>query len=342
MKTTRGEIYFVRELETGLFSPFTKIGLISYDKERSSSDRLPEHQTGNPRKLVISHYVATDCVNAVETYMHRKYAKLRGLGEWFRFDEALLAEAIGFCEQLASRFAGEVAVLELSKNLKDSTSDGIVVEPSDEAKQWFSKYVVSSSLIHECDNLEAMYEELIREAELAGEDTSRNATNRTAERPEFKEKEFKEKYGELWTKYAQPVTTVSGRFMPEKFDKGDIEMVSDLPDFVSLRDRFSQIFNGTEHHSSKLELLKDCYLELLGFSKEATVEKEIAEAHLKVLCGTSDGITGICKWKRAEKVSFSLDKKSLEANHPSEFKEFQVTKTVEIHIKEKAQGALDS
>jgi hypothetical protein len=342
MKTTRGEIYFIRELETGAFSPFTKIGLISYDKDRSSSDRLPEHQTGNPRKLVISHYVATDCVNAVETYMHRKYASLRGLGEWFRFDEALLAEAIGFCEQLASRFAGEVAVLELSKTLKDSTSDGIVVEPSDEAKQWFSKYVVSSSLIHECDNLEAMYEELIREAELAGEDTSRNATNRTAERPEFKEKEFKEKYGELWTKYAQSVTTISGRFMPEKFDKGDNEMVSDLPDFVSLRDRFSQIFNGTEQHSSKLELLKNCYLELLGFSKEATVEKEIAEAHLKVLCGTSDGITGICKWKRAEKTTFSLDKKSLEANHPSEFKEFQVTKTVESQVKEKAQGALDS
>ena len=342
MKTTKGEIYFVRELESGAFSPFTKIGLISYDKDRSSSDRLPEHQTGNPRKLVISHYVATDCVNAVETYMHRKYAKLRGLGEWFRFDEALLAEAIGFCEQLASRFAGEVAVLELSKTLKDSTSDGIVVEPSDEAKQWFSKYVVSSSLIHECDNLEAMYEELIQEAELAGEDTSRNATNRTAERSEFKEKEFKEKYGELWTKYAQSVTTISGRFMPEKFDKGDNEMVSVLPDFVSLRDRFSQIFNGTEQHSSKLELLKNCYLELLGFSKEATVEKEIAEAHLKVLCGTSDGITGICKWKRAEKTSFSLDKKSLEANHPSEFKEFQVTKTIESLVKGKAQGALDS
>jgi hypothetical protein len=342
MKTTRGEIYFVRELETGLFSPFTKIGLISYDKDRSSSDRLPEHQTGNPRKLVISHYVVTDCVNAVETYMHRKYASLRGLGEWFRFDEALLAEAISFCEQLASRFAGEVAVLELSKTLKDSTSDGVVVEPSDEAKQWLKKYVVSGSLIDECDNLQAMYEELIREAESTGVDTSRNADFRTSERSGFNEKGFKEKYEELWTKYALSVTTISGRFMPEKIGKGDAEIVSDLPDFVSLRDRFSQIFNGTEHHSSKLELLKDCYLELLGFSKEATVEKEIAEAHLKVLCGTSDGITGICKWKRAEKTSFALDKKSLEANHPSEFKEFQVTKTIESLVKEKAQGVLDS
>jgi len=89
-------------------------------------------------------------------------------------------------------------------------------------------------------------------------------------------------------------------------------------------------------------LLKDCYLELLGFSKEATVEKEIAEAHLKVLCGYSDGIIGICKWKRVEKTSFTLDKKSLEANHPIEFKEFLVTKTIESLVKEKAQGVLNS
>jgi len=342
MKTTKGEIYFVRELEAGGFSPFTKIGLIGYDKDRSSTDRLPEHQTGNPRKLVISHFVVTDCVNAVETYMHRKYAGLRGLGEWFRFDDVLLAEAINFCEQLASRFAAEVAVLESSKTLKDKTSDGVAIDPSDEAKQWYGKYVISSSLIHQCNELQAKYEELIREAESTGIDTSRNAEFRTAERAGFNEKGFKEKYPELWNKYALPVVTVSGKFMSEKFDKSDDAVVSELPDFVSLRERFSKIFGSTEQHDSKLELLKDCYLELLGFSKEAAVEKEIAEAHLKVLCGTSDGITGICKWKRTEKTSFSLDKNSLEANHPIEYQEFQVTKIIESLVKGKAQGAFDS
>ncbi len=342
MKTTRGEIYFVRELEAGGFSPFTKIGLIGYDKDRSSSDRLPEHQTGNPRKLVISHFVVTDCVNAVETYMHRKYAGLRGLGEWFRFDDVLLAEAIDFCEQLASRFVAEVTVLESSKTLKDKASDGVVIDPSDEAKQWFGKYVVSSSLVHQCNDLQAKYEELIREAESTGIDTSRNAEFRTAERGGFNEKGFKEKHPELWNKHAHSVLTVSGKFMAEKFDKSDDVVVSELHDFVFLRNRFNQILDGVQQHSAKLELLKDCYLELLGFSKEAAVEKEIAEAHLKVLCGTSDGIAGICKWKRVEKTSLTLDKKSLEANHPIEYKEFQVTKIIESLVKEKAQGALDA
>ena len=88
-----------------------------------------------------------------------------------------------------------------------------------------------------------------------------------------------------------------------------------------------------------MEAVKGCYLELIGFSKEAKVDKDIAEAHLKVLCGTSDGISGICKWKRTEKSTFILDKKSLEANHPLEYKEFLVKTTSEVFTSEKGLGA---
>jgi hypothetical protein len=41
-------------------------------------------------------------------------------------------------------------------------------------------------------------------------------------------------------------------------------------------------------------------------------------------------------------LSFALDKKSLEANHPIEFKEFLVVKSVERMVTEKAQGATES
>jgi hypothetical protein len=41
-------------------------------------------------------------------------------------------------------------------------------------------------------------------------------------------------------------------------------------------------------------------------------------------------------------LGFALDKKSLEANHTTEFKEFMVAKTVERMVTEKAQGAAGS
>ena len=341
METTKGEIYFIREMEAGQFTAHTKIGLISFKKDRSSSDRLPEHQTGNPRKLVIAYVVVADCVTAVETYMHRKYAGLRGLGEWFQFDENSLAEAIGFCEQLAAMFAKEVEVLDRSKMLKDQVSMGVVGDASDEAIQWFTKYVSSSSLIQECDSLQSKYEELIRDAESFGIDTSRNADFQIAERNLFNEKGFKEKYEAIWRLYAQEVSTISGKFVIEKVKQEDSESIAIAPEFESLRDRFMDAIASSQDHSTKLEAAKGCYLELIGFSKEAKLEKDIAEAHLKVLCGNSEGINGICKWKRTEKLSFSLDKKSLEASHPTEFKEFLVVKSVERMVTEKAQGATE-
>ncbi len=342
METTKGEIYFIREMEASQLTSHTKIGLISYKKDRSSSDRLPEHQTGNPRKLVISHVVVTDCVTAVETYMHRKYASLRGLGEWFQFDESSLAEAIGFCEQLAARFAKEVEVLDQSKALKDQVSMGVVGDANPEASEWFKKFVASNSLIQECDSLQNKYEELIREAESSGVDTSRNADFQIADRNSFNDKGFKEKYESIWRQYAQEVSTVSGKFVIEKVKQEDSESTASSPEFKSLRDRFLDAIASSDGHGLKLEAVKGCYLELIGFSKEAKLEKDIAEAHLKVLCGTSEGITGICKWKRTEKLSFVLDKKSLEANHPTEFKEFLVVKSVERMVTEKAQGAAES
>ena len=339
METTKGEIYFIREMEVGQFSAHTKIGLISYKKDRSSSDRLPEHQTGNPRKLVISHFVVTDCVTAVETYMHRKYASWRGLGEWFQFDERLLTEAIHFCEQIASRFAGEAEVLDRSKALKDQKSIGVVADPSDEANQWFQKLVSTSSLIQECNSLEDKYLDLIREAESSGVDISENAETFSVARSSFNEKGFKEKYEEIWRLHVQEVSSISGKFVVEKFEKNNVVSSSDFPEFASLRDRFIDAIDSGETHSVKLEAVKGCYLELIGFKKESEVEKDIAEAHLKVLCGTSDGISGICKWKRTEKSTPTLDKKSLEADHPIEYKEFLVVKTIGRVVTEKAQGA---
>jgi hypothetical protein len=341
METTKGEIYFIREMEAGQLTAHTKIGLISYKKDRSSNDRLPEHQTGNPRKLVISHVVVTDCVTAVETYMHRRYASLRGLGEWFQFNESSLAEAISFCEQLAARFANEVEVLDQSKALKDQVSTGVVGDASDEASQWFKKFVASNSLIQECDSLQNRYEELIREAESSGVDTSRNADFQIADRNSFDDKGFKEKYEAIWRQYAQEVSTISGKFVIEKVKQDKSGSFASSPEFESLRHRFMESIEGSDDHGVKLETAKGCYLELIGYSKEAKLEKDIAEAHLKVLCGTSDGINGICKWKRTEKLSFALDKKSLEANHPTEFKEFLVAKTIERMVTEKAQGAAE-
>ena len=337
MKTIKGEIYFVREIEAGIYSPHTKIGLIEDGENRTSLDRVAEHQTANPRKLVIVYNVKTECVRAVETYLHRKYARLRGMGEWFQLDESSLDAAIHFCDQLSSRFAKEIAVLELSKNLKDKPSDGELITASDESNQWFQKLVMHSSLLKECNRIKASYEALVREFESTGVDTTQNADIRTAAREILNEKGFKEKYDELWRQHTKEIVTISGRFVVGNIKKSEVDLAALFPEFNSLRERFTEALDSGEDHSIRLDLMKGCYLELLGFINEANIEKDIAEAHLKVLCGTSGGIDGICKWKRTEETSFKLDKQALKANYPSEYKEFVTVSMVESFVAEKAQ-----
>ena len=55
MNLTPGQLYFINEqdIKTGERSNYYKIGIVRESFERDSKDRLLEHQTGNPRKLVI-------------------------------------------------------------------------------------------------------------------------------------------------------------------------------------------------------------------------------------------------------------------------------------------------
>ena len=63
MVTSAGELYFLRETDyvTGQLTPFTKIGIVR--DGRGSADRLRDHQTGNPRTLVL-HSVITDSTSS--------------------------------------------------------------------------------------------------------------------------------------------------------------------------------------------------------------------------------------------------------------------------------------
>ena len=86
-----GFVYFMTERD--LFGypcgPYVKIGLVKgNDDGRSSFDRRKEHQTGNPREIIIEAEVKTHAqVSTLESLVHQRLAKNRIHGEWFNFGE---------------------------------------------------------------------------------------------------------------------------------------------------------------------------------------------------------------------------------------------------------------
>ena len=82
-----GTIYFVEERDLlGFTTPnYVKIGLVKdNEKGRSSVDRKDEHQTGNPRSLVVVDSINTESnVSLLETMIHQSLSMHRHRGEWF-------------------------------------------------------------------------------------------------------------------------------------------------------------------------------------------------------------------------------------------------------------------
>lgn len=56
------------------------------------SNRIAELQTGNPRLLKLLAFVETDDATAAEIAMHRKFAHLNVLGEWFEHHDTIMVE----------------------------------------------------------------------------------------------------------------------------------------------------------------------------------------------------------------------------------------------------------
>jgi hypothetical protein len=81
LSTSAGEIYFIgeKDLRTKELTQYFKVGIVRENEEnadRDSTQRLLEHQTGNPRELYIESVVKTDLVELVETLLHKKFAPL--------------------------------------------------------------------------------------------------------------------------------------------------------------------------------------------------------------------------------------------------------------------------
>ena len=109
-----GEIYFIgeKDLRSKEVTPYFKVGIVRENPEnadRDSTQRLLEHQTGNPRELYIESVVKTELVELVETLLHKKFAPLGVRGEWMLLTASELADVQKEAQSLAKEAAEIIA-----------------------------------------------------------------------------------------------------------------------------------------------------------------------------------------------------------------------------------------
>lgn len=319
MDLDSGEIYFIREQVGGEYTEFTKIGKVAEKPGRSSLDRAKEHQTGNPRPLVPIEVVQTVFVSEVENTLHREFAPKRILpGEWFILNDAEIAHAIARCGELSAANAQLIPLFEQAESLKPKASSADVAPANEEAATWAKAYRRARHGLKLFGEAKQRFQDYLVEANSRAVDvTDFVEITQASGRRSYREL-FEQNYPELVVKYTSTMTEVSGMVTVKPVRNENYSPDGELADVVTLTDSLMQQINDSSYRREEIVNMHALYLSLLSVEPLLEKHKEVAKAHLMLLCGESAGIEELCAWRREPKDVIKIDWDAIKATHPAE------------------------
>lgn len=322
MNLKSGELYFINEVDvlTGASSDFYKIGLVKDSRQGDAGSRLDEHQTGNPRKLVIVECVDAIAISDLEKTIHNRFATRRILGEWFVLDAEELATSIGIAKELSGEQARHRRQLEAAVELSKIESDESTREPQEEDLEWFWSATTAKALGTRAKALKSRTESFFKSAIEDGFVIDNFAKWTQATRKTFDKDKFAESYPELFEQFQKEETRLSPKFLLKSQKDAETPVLPDS--FLVLEQQFEQFLSDDSSDADALHQLHQLHLQLLRFTAQAKWDQEIAEANLKALCGESYGIGELLTWRRKQTTSSKLDETALKAQHPEIYDEF--------------------
>jgi len=320
MELGRGEIYFVTEQDGTGHTEFVKIGLVGDSEGRSSSARMKEHQTGNPRPLQLLDIVETVFVTSVESRLHSEFAVRRVSGEWFRLDAPTLTAAVERCKTLAVEYEREIPILEQAERLSAIPSKPELAEETPESQSWREQHLVASYGESILDGATSRLKDYLKSLHATGKDVSHVA--RISERPGkllFDSNVFRERFPDLWAQCQITRTKISnsGVRVSSK-DNLPLEGLG-IAEAKALSSKLIEGIDSAASSQTALSELHDIYLDMIGLQPLFTEQKAQAGAHLKVLCGEHSGIVNVCTWKRSLKEETTLDEAMIKDHHSDQY-----------------------
>ena len=319
MDLKSGEIYFIREQVGGEYTEFTKIGKVAEKPGRNSLDRAKEHQTGNPRPLVPIEAVQTVFVSEVENTLHREFAPKRILpGEWFILNAAEIATAIARCGELSAANAQLIPLFEQADALKGKVSNADLAPANDEAATWAKAYRRARHGLKLFSETKQRFQDYLVEANSRGVDVADFVEiGQAAGRRSYREL-FEQNYPELVVKYTSTMTEVSGMVTVKPVRNEIFSTDGELADVVTLTNSLMQSINDSSDRREEIVIMHALYLSLLSVEPLLEKHKEVAKAHLMLLCGESAGIEELCAWRREPRDVIKIDWDAIKATHPAE------------------------
>lgn len=326
---TGGELYIVGEVDpkTGADNSFVKIGIVRENENRSTDQRIKEHQTGNPRRLSVRSIVKTAMVERVETALHDQFAPLRISGEWFHMDATQVEEVVSVAKAMAKDASKKNPLVQQADALRKVLSDGNILTADKESMKLYRSCVEADAALKLCSAAAAATKAALAEAHSSKVDVSDFLRVVKKEGTVSIDQEALEaQHPKIWARFLVTKERISQRFTLASAGKDAIDVAAVAPDLFARASEISRQAARAAAKRTALEKLHRSFLELVALQSPIEWRRDLAEEELRARCGTSAGIEGICKWQRTMTESTSFDTVGFRKAHPDLADRFEVRK----------------
>ena len=342
MKFTAGELYVIGEIDlrTKQKTNYYKVGIVREKKERTSAERLKDHQTGNPRELFVHDFIKCQVVEEVETVFHRLMAPKGVRGEWLELNDQELSDAIALINRLNQDVNAEYAFFERAENLKKQVSSEDTINPNDEIIIWHKKYAEADVRSKAAGRVLKVISEVLKEAAASGVELDYIVEIQIKEGRKTLDREIlKSKFPDIYTRYLRIEESLKQRFtvtIPKEI-KGALENID--AELFATEQTLNEFVENLKAGKKTYKELHGLYLDILSVEAEADWVKTISEARLKSACSESAGIEGICSWPRSIESKESFDEKLFREEYPELAEKFtQISEPVEAVLVNPKRG----
>lgn len=320
--TVPGKLYIIGEEDVfgSLSSPYFKVGIVK--EEREVEKRLSEHQTGNPRKLVIRDLIEVAAVEYLETHLHHRLATKVAFSEWFKLSETEYAELLQLARKLSDEVALQVPLAQLASQFKDSVSNGLIVPATSELWQLHSELYPETVKVKKVSKVISEVNAVVRTRATTSDQPVVGQRKIEVSKEVFNLTKFQEENPEIVASFQKE--SISGLLTIKKIADVDSEFsgFDPLKTYLDLSKEDLDRISETELEQARRQLT-----EIEAVSEWSKNHHDVA---VRSAIGENDGIENVATWKRSVKARF--DKSAFRKAEPELYAQYVEYRTEERWI----------
>ena len=298
-----GFVYFMTERD--LFGypcgPYVKIGLVKgNDDGRSSFDRRKEHQTGNPREIIIEAEVKTHAqVSTLESLVHQRLSKNRIHGEWFNYGEDGIHPYVELTKEINRDLESELENDLKINNYSGIQDNGEEIKPSSDAEDIHNEFLKVKADFLKIKGKKDLAVLKLRSfnKKFCSDIDGICSYEKIKPSEKLESVVFKKDHPDIFEKLS--TKKIKGTLLVKKDLKQTLSQeFKDIQETIKLQKFLEDGLKRPLKRDEYAMKLHQEYLEAHALLQPIEYKKKLFENKLKLLTGENQGIQKICSWKR--------------------------------------------